>query len=194
MKLAIGIAIGLLFGLAIGFAGMALFYERAITELRKADKQTSNTEMAASYVCQLNPDAKKSGLLIKGDTSGAKEMIFPWKTDGDRFRIDKTTDLHYIATNIEEKQSKVTESTIDLNRITSDLEITNRFTPAALQIMVAQCQGKLQPQDCALEMKRLGGGGFDCLVSRENSCEGWIGGNTFQMRARYSCRAAERRF
>jgi hypothetical protein len=54
MRLAIGIAIGLLFGLTIGLAGMTFFNERAITELRKANKQASNTQTMASYICQWN--------------------------------------------------------------------------------------------------------------------------------------------
>jgi len=195
MRLAIGIAIGLLFGLTIGFAGMTFFNDRAITEVRKADKQSSNTQTMASYVCQWNGGTRESALVIKSDASGAKEMIFPWRTDGDRFRIDETTDLHYIATDIEEEGSKITDSTLDLNRITGDLYVINRFTPKALQVMVALCEKKLQPQDCKMEMERLGGSGFDCLIiSPETSCKSWLEGNNFQMRSGYSCRTAERRF
>jgi gas vesicle protein len=146
MRLAIGVAIGLLFGLAIGSVSMTFLYDRASKEVRRADRQSSNaqtasnTQTVASYICQWSGGTRESALLIKSDTSGAKEMIFPWKTDGDRFRIDETTDLHYIGTDIEEKKSEATVSTFDLNRVTGDLYIINRFTPKALQVMVALCQ------------------------------------------------------
>jgi hypothetical protein len=117
MRLAIGIAIGLLFGLTIGFAGMTFFNDRAITEPRKVDKQSSNTQTMASYVCQWNGGTRESALVIKGDASGAKEMIIPWRTNGDRFRIDETTDLHYIATDLEEKRSKIADSTLAALRV-----------------------------------------------------------------------------
>jgi hypothetical protein len=194
MRLAIGVAVGLLFGLIIGFASMTFFNERAITNPQKADTQTSNTQMMASYVCQWNGGTRESALVIKGDAAGAKELIFPWRTDGDRFRIDETTDLHYIATDIEEKKSKIAVSTLDLNRVTGDLYVTNRFTPKALQIMVALCEKKLQPQDCNQEMERLGGSKSDCIIFLETSCKRWLEGNNFVMQAGYSCREAKRRF
>ena len=49
MRLATGIAIGLLFGLIIGFAGISVFNEYTITKSVKANKKTSNTQMMASY-------------------------------------------------------------------------------------------------------------------------------------------------
>ena len=195
MRLVTGIAIGLLFGLIIGFAGMSFFNELAVTKPGKADKTTSSTQTMASYVCQWNGGTRESALVIKSDASGAKEMIFPWSTAGDRFRINETTDLHYIAMDIEEKGGKISNSTLDLNRITGDLYVTSRFTPKALQVLVALCEKKLQPQDCKLEMERLGGSEFDCLIiSPEINCKGWLEGNNFKVRAGYSCRAAERRF
>ena len=53
--------------------------------------------------------------------------------------------------------------------------MTRPIHAKALQVMVALCEKKLQPQDCKLEMERLGGSEFDCLIiSPENNCKGWL--------------------
>ena len=98
MRLAIAITIGLLIGLAIGAAGMTYWRDRAVSVLQKANRETQAPQPLESYhICQ-SDNGKQTALIIKGDGDGAKQIIFPWRTDGDVFRIEQTTDLHYIGT------------------------------------------------------------------------------------------------
>jgi hypothetical protein len=155
------------------------------------DTNQPSSQTMASYICQWGTGTRESALMIKSDKAGAKEIIFPWRTDGDRFQIDKTTDLHYFATNVEEKYSRVSTSTMELNRVTGEMQIINRYTPEALKIVVGACNKTIP--DCANRLKEMGGGDLSCFIL-PTDCPRFLEGNNFQMRSQYTCRAADRRF
>jgi hypothetical protein len=194
VRMAIGIVIGLLVGLSLGLFTMNYWQDRGATAVPKFNGETQATARPDSYyICQLD-QGKPKALIIKGDSSGAKKIIFPWKTDGDEFLIEQTTDLHYVAKNVEPKPSP-TDSSLELNRITGDLYLTSRLKAEAVTLLASICDKRVPPGQCTPGMERLGGNVFDCLgVLVESECQKWTTGNNFRGRFQYLCKATERRF
>ncbi len=84
---------------------------------------------------------------------------------------------------------------MDLNRVSGDLFITNRFSPAAVQLLASICEKLALREECVPGMKRLGGNELDCFgVLLDSECQKWTSGNNFRGRFHYLCRASERRF
>jgi hypothetical protein len=139
IRLAIGIIIGLLVGLAIGVTGMIYRNDAPVSVIQKTDRETQVAQQRESYhICQWATGTRESAMVIKGDGAGAKQIIFPWrKNDGDLFRIEQTTDLHYIAIDTEAKGRELGDTSLDLNRVSGDLYITNTFSPAAMQLLAS---------------------------------------------------------
>jgi hypothetical protein len=162
MRLAIGIIIGLASGLAVGATGMTYWKDRYGPALQEADRAPPSPAQHESYVlCKMNFDNAPFNhpMVIKGDRAGARQIVMPWTTDGDLFLIEQTTDLHYLATNTEAKCREVSSDSLDFNRLTGELNVTSRFSPAAIQLLTSICQRRAPRDECAAGMKQLGGSG-----------------------------------
>jgi hypothetical protein len=201
----IGMTICLVIGLVAGLAVMNFWREDrrvtlnrddgGATVLPKSNKQVSNlTE--SFYVCR--PDLKQdkeSSLLIKSDSSGAREMVFPWKSDADVLTLEETTDLYYRAN---AKNSEVSEaySSIDLNRVSGELFITSRISNDVVKLLVSICDRRAPLSECRSRMENIRGGSLtDCLsVVDDIACSRVRSGTNISGRFRYQCRSVERRF
>jgi hypothetical protein len=188
MRLALGIVVlGVLVGSAIG---AAYWNSRPVQEANREPPQRENY-----YLCQWDdPGSGESAMIIRGDSARAKQIIFPWRNNsGDLFLIGQTTDLHYIATDTEAKRREVDDSSLNLDRVTGDLYVTARFSPAAIQLLASICQRHASREECVAGMKQLGGSESDCELY-ESACQKWVSGNNLRITAHYLCRTSESRF
>jgi hypothetical protein len=195
MRLLIGVMVGLLIGFGLGLFGISYWQSRYTSVAEKADRKTAPSERPFEnyYVCQSDTVKTSSALIIRGNGDHATQMVFPWKTDGDLFDVDHTTDLHYLASDTVGRA--VAENVADLNRVTGDLYIITRLSPGAVQLLASICRKQLPYEDCVPGMERLGGSSSDCtLATTDFECEKLTAGNSFRGRYHWVCAASERRF
>ena len=193
MRTALGMAIGLGIGLLLGM-GVASYYVHYFATSVESPSRAGMKQSAFSeqfYLCQ--PDhGRTTQLVIKSEDDVAKTILFPWKTEGDEFVIERTTDLLYSAKNVDPKPS-ATDSSLELRRVTGDMELTSKFKPEAVTLLASVCDGPVPRQLCASRMEQLGlGDGLvDCMAAQ---CDRVTTGNNFQGRYRYLCKPTERHF
>jgi hypothetical protein len=191
-----GIVIGLLIGFAFGLVAMNYWNDRTPSNAAPSAQIETNTVVADSYfICKSGQTNRDSALIIKGDHSGAKTMLFPWHSEADEFRIERTTDLYYKAV---EARPPVSEAygSLELNRVSGDLTATSRISSEAVKLLTAICDKRIPPNECRSRIESIGGASWvDCMsVANDLECPRLRSGNNISGRFRYECRSAERRF
>ena len=197
MGKAVGIALGLMIGFLVGLVARGYWDERLppLTTPPSVASEQNSGYAERYFICKYGQSNLESALIIKGDRSGAKTMTFSWKSNGDEFRIEETTDLYYKAVEASPEASEA-YSSLELNRVSGELFMTSRVSNDAVKLLAAGCDKRIQPNECGSRMKSIRGGDLVSCMSTANDleCSRWRSGTNFGGRYRYECRSAERRF
>jgi len=195
MRTALGIIIGLVIGCVIGVIAVDYFNDRQVQVIQKASRAAPSYS-ESYFVCKPAQADKGSGLIIKSDSTGAKAIVFAWKTDADTFSIEQTTDLHYLA-NEPNFRANEAYTSIDLNRVTGEMIITDRRPTAAMKLLQSICDKRTPVDQCVSQMNNISGGDTSDCSRMANDlivCPYLNTVNNISGRFSYRCASAERRF
>jgi hypothetical protein len=188
-----GKVIGIFVGLAIGFPLGLIFmtyWNARMSAPEHPEKSADYTE--SYYLCKPDHDGPEKALIIKGDKSGAKTIVFPWHSEADAFRIEQTSDLNYVA--VQESPETEAYGSIELNRITGNMVATRRIPTEAVRLLAEICENRIPRTECASRMKSIRGGSWvDCGLY-DLECPKWRNGSNIAGRFRFQCRSADRKF
>jgi hypothetical protein len=193
MLKAVGFIVVLAVGLATGY--VAKTYQETLAEMTIIKSNNRAEPLTESYqLCKTENSSRESALVIKSEGGHAKEMVFPWHGDAEVFRVDQINDLHYIATAAVQSGTEG-PSTLDLNRVSGDLEVVSRYSDEAVKLLADICEKRVPGDQCGPLMEKLGGNVLNCFsVDFVSDCKKWTSGNNFIGRYKYVCRRAEQKF
>jgi hypothetical protein len=180
--------IGIIVGVGAGIVGMQIW-----TNPHFGSTVPAVSAQESYFLCKSEYSKGDIPLIIKGDASGAKSMVYSGKTDTDVFTIEKVADLHYIAQNSNAEAAEA-YTTLRFNRLTGELISQSRLPSEALKLLVSICEKRIDDKECRTRIERIKGASmWDCLNSLESSCPRLISSG-LPAALRYQCRKVEARF